>query len=126
MTINAIGADIGNVPENIRWELKPVPGETETYFIVNCAHRKFLDSHGSKVWLWGNSIDIGTNPDNIKWHRKAVAGSADAYHLIHVGTNKYLDTHGSKLPNTSDVWVYQLKGASPRSKNLQWRFLPVM
>lgn len=89
------GDDVGLIPENLQWQLKPVAGEAETFFIVSKAHNKFLDSHGNGVWLWGDGVDIGQDPDGIKWRRQAVDnGQANTFYLIHVKTNKFLDSPG--------------------------------
>jgi hypothetical protein len=121
VTLWGDGVDVGLIPENLQWQLKPVAGEAETFFIVSKAHNKFLDSHGNRVWLWGDGVDIGQDPDGIKWRRRAVEGEANAFYLIHVKTNKFLDSPGgSRVALWGDgIDVGQIP------QNLQWRLRAV-
>ena len=111
------GADVGQFPDYIQWALKPVVGEAATFFIVNKAHNKFLDSHGRGVWLWGDGVDIGQDPDGIKWRREAVPGAVDTFYLIHKKSNKFLDSPGGSRVS---LWGDGAnKGEIPQ--NLQWQ-----
>lgn len=133
VTVWGDGLDIGGAPDNITWELRPVAGMSETFYIINRAHGKFLDSHGCNVWVWGDGIDIGEDPDGIRWRREDVPRCPDTYYLIHVKTNKFLDTHG--VPRTADLRVGPRKDSGRVAlwgdghdkgqypKNLQWRFV---
>lgn len=117
VTVWGDGVDVGQYPDYIQWILKPVEGEAETFFIVNKAHNKFLDSHGRGVWLWGDGVDIGQDPDGIKWRREVVAGTGDTFYLIHKKSNKFLDSPGG--PQVS-LWGDGVnKGEIPQ--NLQWQ-----
>eukprot|EP01043_Picozoa_sp_COSAG02_P012773 COSAG02_NODE_501_length_21049_cov_34.002768_2_plen_803_part_00 len=110
------GVDVGEYPDYIQWILKPVEGEVDTFFILNKAHNKFLDSHGRGVWLWGDGVDIGQDPDGIKWRRE-VAGAGDTFYLIHKKSNKFLDSPGG--PQVS-LWGDGVNtGEIPQ--NLQWQ-----
>ena len=134
VTVWGDGLDIGRVPDNITWELRPVAGMPETFYIINRAHGKFLDSHGSSVWVWGDGVDIGRDPDGIRWRREAVPRCPDTYYLVHVKTNKFLDTHG--VPRTAEHRVGPRKDSGSVAlwgdghdkgrcpQNLQWRFVP--
>ena len=108
--------DIGEYPDYIQWILKPVEGEVDTFFIINKAHNKFLDSHGRGVWLWGDGVDIGQDPDGIKWRRK-VADAGDTFYLIHKKSNKFLDSPGG--PRVSLWGDGYNTGEIPQ--NLQWQ-----
>eukprot|EP01044_Picomonas_judraskeda_P005300 COSAG03_NODE_497_length_7415_cov_2.348004_3_plen_224_part_00 len=116
VTVWGDGVDIGEYPDYIQWILKPVEGEVDTFFIINKAHNKFLDSHGRGVWLWGDGVDIGQDPDGIKWRRK-VADAGDTFYLIHKKSNKFLDSPGG--PRVSLWGDGYNTGEIPQ--NLQWQ-----
>ena len=117
VTLWGDGVDFGPIPENLQWQLKPVVGEADTFFIVSKAHEKFLDSHGNRVRLWGDGVDIGQDPDGIKWRRQAVEGQPNTFFLIHVKTNKFLDSPGG---SPVALWGDGVDvGLIPQ--NLQWR-----
>merc|ERR1711933_321212 len=100
------GFQVGEVPDNLKWKLKPIAGERNTFYIVHDKFNKFLDFHGQSIelWgldyhgqsieLWGDGVNIGEVQDNIKWRREPVKDVPDAFYLIHKATNKFLDTHG--------------------------------
>ena len=67
------GLDVGSYPKNLQWRLQPVDGQPGAYYIINAAHSKFLDSHGSDVWVWGDGKDVGFYPAMIQWRLSATA-----------------------------------------------------
>ena len=64
---DAKSLDVGDSPSNLQWRLKAVDGIPNTFYMINVGHSKFLDSHGSDVWVWGDGRDIGDNPSCIQW-----------------------------------------------------------
>lgn len=67
------GLDVGSYPKNLQWRLQQVDGQPGAYYIINAAHSKFLDSHGSDVWVWGDGKDFGQDPTAIQWRLSATA-----------------------------------------------------
>jgi hypothetical protein len=67
------GLDVGSYPKNLQWRLQQVDGQPGAYYIINAAHSKFLDSHGSDVWVWGDGKDVGFYPTMIQWRLSATA-----------------------------------------------------
>lgn len=117
------GIDIGDYPDNIRWELRPVAGAANSYYIVNRAHQKFLDTHGQTggkgAWLWRGAhwLDVGSIPENLQW-RLEPTGAADTYFVVNVGHSKYLDSHGD------DVWVWgDGRDAGDHPAYISWRIV---
>merc|ERR1711924_312763 len=114
------GVDVGPDPANLKWKLKPVAGEPDTFYIIHHKWHKFLDSHGEAVTLWGDGVKVGSDPDNIKWRFEPVDGIKNAYYLIHKATDKFLDTHGVDTGFVKLWGEWPDTGADPR--NLQWQF----
>lgn len=74
VTVWGDGRDVGQIPANIQWQLRPVDGKAGIYYIVNVGHKMFLDTHGGSVWVWGDGVDVGHVPQNIQWALKIVTG----------------------------------------------------
>ena len=91
-----------------------------TYYVISEGHRKFLDTHGTDVWVWGNGVDVGKWPGNIQWQFVLVAGSTDTFYIISEGHRKFLDTHGKEVKVWGDG---QAIGQYPAY--IQWRLKPV-
>ena len=94
-------------------------------FIVNVAHSKFLDTHGTSVWLWGDGKDVGRYPDNLRWELRPT-GQADTYYIVNKTHRKFLDTHGQS--GGKGVWVWQgahFLDLGQHPENLQWQLKPV-
>merc|ERR1712008_572452 len=76
------------------------------FYIVSEAHRKFLDTHGKDVWVWGRQsmLDTGYCPENLRWRLLAVEGKPGTYYVINEGHEKNLDTRGIKV-HVSPEWT---------------------
>lgn len=100
-----IAKNTSRYAQNIRWYVLPCPHQAGTFYVINRAYRKFLDTHGKGVALWnnnGNTIEtvvaenISVHAGNLRW-RFAVAdatlasplvASVDEIRIVHIS-----DTH---------------------------------
>jgi len=101
---------------------EPVAYQNKIYHLIHAGSNKFVDSHGDKVWLWGDGVNVGGGPQNISW-MFVPTGEDDTYYIVHLGTNKFLDSHGQE---GKQVWLWG-DGVSRggAAQNISWRIQPV-
>ena len=121
------GVNIGGAPDNITWQLRPVPGERDHHYVTNKAHDKYLDSHGSGTWLWGqaSSCDVGQAPKNIQWRLMPVGDHMpDTFYIVHNATGFYLDGNpryrDAKGVMQVRLWDSKGKGVGAQPRFIQW------
>lgn len=108
--------------DNPQWELRHA-GAADTYYIVShAAPQRFLDTHGEKVWPWGDGLNVGAHPENLQWRLRPVDGVPDTFYVINVGCSKFLDSHGGGVWVWGDGLVDNLDVGNKSVENLQWRF----
>lgn len=115
------------------------PQQGQSYYIVNAAHEKLLDTHGKKVWVWNNDgraveVVIAQNTskyrDNLRWEVVQCPHEKEAVYIFNEGHAAFLDTHGSKV----QVWNNHGKdrdevirtNTSTHARNLRWKMTPCM
>jgi hypothetical protein len=83
----------------------------DCYYVVSVGANKFLDTHGSAVWTWGDGKDVGEFPAQITWRLVPVAATSSLCYLINVASHRYLEAHRAGA---------RVSIGSGRRQNLQW------
>ena len=117
------------------------PQVNASYYIVNAAHQKLLDTHGPSaktgpVWVWNNSgrsvlEAIAQNMSerrNVRWKMLACPHESNSVYFVNEGHAAFLDTHGRgvKVWNNGgkDVATVIKGNISESAGNLRWKVVP--
>ena len=108
---------VGGSPQNLAWELKPAPGQPDTFYIVNLGCKKFLgrvyasiaDKALEPVGMIGNGEDVGPAHQSviqsgmsgggdealkyISWRRKPVPEKPETHYFVNLGNETFLSAH---------------------------------
>jgi len=108
-----VGLDLIRGPVQVFGDIQP---SKHAVYMRNVGNPCFLDTHGEKVWVWGDGQAVGVNPVNLQWEFVPVPGEPDTFYIVNKGHNKFLDSHGSTVSLWGDG---RDTGVAPR--NIQWR-----
>jgi hypothetical protein len=106
----SMSADCSSADSRHDWRLVPAVGDG-CYYVVSVGANKFLDTHGSVVWTWGDGKDVGEFPAQITWRLVPVAATSSLCYLINVASHRYLEAHRAGA---------RVSIGSGRRQNLQW------
>lgn len=114
------GVNLGGIPINLTWNLRPVPGKSGVFYIIHQAEKRFIDANpgNNQIWLWGDGNDVGGAPVNLQWEiRDAGEG---LYTIVHQAQKRFLDAHAGDSSVT--LWGDGVNlGGAPQ--NLKWKII---
>jgi hypothetical protein len=110
------------------------PQVGKTYYIVNVAHGKLLDTHGAGVKVWNNNgrsvLEVVTQNTsefrgNLHWTVHQCPHQADAVYFVNENHKAFMDTHGQHVQvwNNSGRTVATVirENTSSSAGNLRWK-----